>query len=614
MSLFEEIKERRLLPLMGAYMVSGFVALEGVDQLISNGLLPGIAYRLALVVYLFGVPGSLSIAWFHGAKGRQKATRAELVIQGVLLVLALVTVGLVVRNYREEARLTELAAASGVEATSIAVLYFEDLSTGGQLEYVADGLTESLIDQLSEVRSLDVVSRNGVAPYRGIDVTPDSVARALSVGSLIRGSVEPDGDDLRITVRLVDGLSGADIERRVLEIPSGQFLAARDSLAESVGRILRRRLGEEVRLRETREASGSDEAWSYVQRAQRLLERAEDQQDAGEFDESLSSLAAADSLLAIAEAADGTWARPPAMRARRAFRQAYFTAVGAGDFDEASAIIDAGLPHAERALGINASDAYALEQRGSLRYLLYLLDLTPDAAAAERMLHDAQSDLEAAVAADPTMASAYSLLSHLFYQLPDNVSVVLNARRAYEEDAYLRDADRILDRLFWAHYDLEQFRDARTWCDEGARRFPDNSGFAECHLWLLVAPSAEPAVDEALEYRNLLAALATESERPYQERLGDLLVAGVLRKAALPDSAEILFARATGNEEIDPQQNLLGYEAAIRAVTGDPDRAIQLYRRYLAANPQEALSLESGLHWWWRGLIGRPGFEDLLEQ
>lgn len=612
MRLLDEIRERRLLPLMGAYLVSGFVALEGVDQLVSYEILTPVWYRIALVVYLYGVPGSLTIAWFHGAKGQQRAPKSEIVIQGILAVLALGSVGLVVRNHLAEARLAEAAAATGLEATSIAVLYFDDLS-GGELEYVADGLTESLIERLSTVRSLDVVSKNAVSPYRGSGVEPDSVARALGVGSLIRGSVEPEGDELRITARLVDGLSGADIDRRVFEIPTGEYLLAGDSLAENVARILRRRLGEEVRLREIRAGTESVEAWSLSQRAQRLLDRAEEEADAGEVGAALSSLSAADSLLSTAESADSDWPRPPGMRARRAFREAYFVAVGEGDFDRAGTIIESGIPHADRALELNSASAYALEQRGSLRYLMYLLDLTPDPEAAARILDEAESDLEAAVEADPTLATAYNVLSHLAYQRGDNVSVVLHARRAYEEDAYLRDADRILGRLFWAHYDLEQFRDARTWCDEGARRFPDLMGFAECHLWLLVAPTSEPTVEEAVEQRNRLSALAPESERPYQERLGDLLVAGVLRRAGLEDSAEVLFARGAGNEEIDPVQNLVGYEAAIRAITGDPDRAVQLYRRYLAANPQETLSLDGGLHWWWRGLVGRPGFEDLLE-
>jgi serine/threonine-protein kinase len=611
MSLFAEIKERRLLQLMGAYMVSGFVALEGVDQLISNGLLPDIAYRIALVFYLFGVPGSLSIAWFHGAKGRQKATRAEIIIQVVLVVLALATVALVVRDHREDARLAEMAAVTGIEATSIAVLYFEDLSPDGDLEYVADGLTESLIDQMAEVRSLDVVSRNGVAPYRGTDVTPDSVARALKVGSLIRGSVEPDGDDLRITVRLVDGLSGADIERRVLGIPSGQFLAARDSLTGNVGRILRRRLGEEVRLRERREGTESDEAWSQVQRAELVLQQAEDVADSGDPEAAIDRLVLVDSLLALAERADPDWVRPAARRAHASFRRAFFLANGLGEFDQAGATIDFGLEYADRALRTDPRDADALEQRGALKYLLFLLDLTADPGESERLLDEAQADLEAAVDADPTRASVYSILSHLYVNRGDNVSVILTARRAYEEDAYLEDADRILRRLFWAHYNLEQLRDAQTWCDEGASRFPENYHFAECRLWLMISPAEEPDAREAWEQLARLDALAPDE---YEQHLGRLLVAGVLMREGLRDSAAAVFTSGQGTAEIDPLQELVLQEAAIRSVTGDPDRAVELIRVYLAADPSASLDSGGGLHWWWRNLAGRQDFQALIDR
>jgi serine/threonine-protein kinase len=569
------------------------------------------SYRVALVLYLFGVPGSLSIAWFHGAKGRQQATRSEIVIHAVLVVLALATVALVVRNHREETRLAEIAAASGIESTSIAVLYFEDLSPGGELEYVADGLTESLIDQLSEVRSLDVVSRNGVARYRGADVTPDSVARALKVGSLIRGSVEPDGDDLRITVRLVDGLSGADIERRVLEIPFGQFLAARDSLAEHVGRILRRRLGEEVRVREIREGTESDEAWSQVQRAELVLQQAEDGADSGDVEAAIDRLTLVDSLLALAEGADPDWVRPPARRAHRSFRKAFFLANGLGEFDEAGAEIETGLQHADRALHTDPRDADALEQRGALKYLLFLLALTADPEESERLLDEAQADLEAAVAADPTRASVYSILSHLYVNRGDNVSVILTARRAYEEDAYLEDADRILRRLFWAHYNLEQLRDAKTWCDEGASRFPENYHFVECRLWLMISSADDPDADAAWEQQARLDALAPDE---YERHLGKLLVAGVLMREGMRDSAAVVFVSGQGNEEIDPLQELVLQEAAIRSVTGDPDRAVELIRVYLAADPNASFDMGGGLHWWWRNLAGRQDFQALLNR
>lgn len=611
MGIFSELKERRLLPFMGAYLVTGFVALEGVDQLVSYEILPVIAYKIALVFYVFGIPGSLTIAWFHGAKGRQDVPKAEIVIQSVLLVFALALSVVVVRNDRLEQELAAASLASGLEPDRIAVLYFEDFSSGATLGYVADGITEALIEELSQVRNLDVVSENGVEAFRGADIPIDSIARALQVGSVIRGTVDETRDGLRVTTVLVDGFSGADLDRNVFTIPGDDFLSARDSVAAQVAILLRERLGEEVELRGLKAGTESVEAWSFVQRAERLMSQAEDLRNEDDLDGALANLAAADSLLVLAESADAAWARPPALRGHAAFRRAFFTATGTGDLEGAAAIIDAGLEYAERAIGLDPRSAYAVEQRGALRYLLFLLDLSADTDASDRLLSAAQEDLETATDLDPTLATAYSMLSHLQYNRNDMVAVVLNARRAYEEDAYLRDANRILERLFWAHYDLEQFRDARTWCSEGATRFPDDHVFEECQLWLMLSSNDEVDVDAAWEHRDRFVSQAPASIRPYQERLGNLLVAGVLRKAGLQDSAEAMFARGTGDEQIDPLADLWMYQAAIRSTTDDLEGAVEALSRYLAANPTEELGDEGQLHWWWKKLRDQPGFEEL---
>jgi len=506
------------------------------------------------------------------------------------------------------------AASSGLQANSLAVLYFDDLSPGGDLAYVADGITEALIERLSLVRSLDVISKNGVEPFRGADIAVDSIARVLDVGSVIRGSVEQTGDKLRVTTRLVDGFSGADIERTALDIPAGEFLAARDSVAEGVSRLLRQRLGEEVQLRQRQASTASVEAWSLVQRAERLRTQAEEAKDQGDMEGSIGAFWQADSLLAIAEAGDSTWVQPPALRAHAALRRAYVTAVATGDLESAKSELELGFSHAIRALVLDPNSAYALEQQGTLKYLLYLLGLSTDPSEAERLLLDAQLDLEKAVEADPTLASAYSTLSHLFYQQNDNVSVVLMARRAFEEDSYLRDADLILMRLFYAHYDLEQYRDARAWCDQGAQRFPDNYNFAECRLWLMASPAEEAALDSAWAYRARLDSLAPETIRAYEQRLGNLLIAGVLMRLGLTDSASNMFDRGRADEQIDPVQELLQVEAGIRASTGDPDGAIEVLRRYVAANPQGAIDADASLHWWWREMRDRPDFKALVRQ
>ena len=74
------------------------------------------------------------------------------------------------------------------DASKVAVLYFDDES-GGPLRYVADGLTESLIERLTAVPALDVISQNGVRPFRGHPISADSLHRAFRVGTIVRGSV-----------------------------------------------------------------------------------------------------------------------------------------------------------------------------------------------------------------------------------------------------------------------------------------------------------------------------------------------------------------------------------------------------------------------------------------
>jgi TolB-like protein len=344
MRLLTELKERRLIQYAAAYLVTGFVALEAVDQLISNGLAPEVVYPVTLVLYLFGIPSSLVFAWFHGAPGRQYAPRFEVMVQSSLAVVAVATT---VYVYRTQSARLDLEVDRGLPLNSVAVLYFEDSSASGDLAPVADGITEALIDQLSQVRSLDVVTRNGVLPFRDSGLRRDSIARVLGAGTLIDGSVDQRGGRIHITTRLVDGFSGADIERTTVEIPGGEFLAARDSVAGAVSRLLRERLGEEVRLRELRTGTSSPEAWALAQRAARLMDDAENGfEGGGGLRASIDALVMADSLLALAEVADDDWVRPIATRAYAAQRRAWFAATS-GAIDDADMQVAVGLAPCE---------------------------------------------------------------------------------------------------------------------------------------------------------------------------------------------------------------------------------------------------------------------------
>ncbi len=72
MGIFASIRERRVLQWLGGYIAAGFLALEGVDQLVGYAILPELAYHITLVFYLAGMPAAFILAWFHGQRGTQK--------------------------------------------------------------------------------------------------------------------------------------------------------------------------------------------------------------------------------------------------------------------------------------------------------------------------------------------------------------------------------------------------------------------------------------------------------------------------------------------------------------------------------------------------------------
>jgi serine/threonine-protein kinase len=475
---------------------------------------------------------------------------------------------------------------------------------------VADGLTEGLIRQLSEVQTLDLISANGVAPYRGDSVARDSVARALQAGTLVQGSVQPEGNRLRVTVRLVDGSSGVDYQRASFEGAAANVLGIQDSLVQEVAGMIRQRLGEEIKVREQRESTSSAEAWSLVQRAELARKRAEASFTSAESTTVvLRSFEQADSLYAAARRADPRWVTPPVARATVAYRR---SRLAVEDPLEAKAWIGRGVRFADTALGLSSQDPDALEVRGTLQYWGWLLGVEPDPAGARKLLAAAQQDLETSVKVRPAQAGAWAILSHLYNVTGGETDAKLAARRAYEEDAYLSNADQVLSRLFLASYDLGQFVDAVHWCDEGRRRFPQDFKFVSCRLWLMTSRAQQPDVDLAWKLADSLRILAPAPERQFETLKARLAVAAVLARKGLADSARQVLQRSRAGPDVDPTRDLAYIEAFVRTQLNDRAEAVRSLKEYVAANPDRRADLADESGWWFRGLLDYPEFQELV--
>lgn len=506
------------------------------------------------------------------------------------------------------ARRSPVAGASGPDPRRVAVLYFADESSGKNLGYLTAGLTEGLIDRLSAIPELQVTSKNGSALFENEDVPRDSIARVLDVGTIVDGSVEQHGDKVSVSVKLKDA-SGTDFQRATFEEAASNPLALRDTLAARVALFLRERLGQEIRLRDERAGTTNANAWALLQQAKLSSHDGEKAAALGDTGVMLRAFGKADSALAQAATLDPQWAAIPVQRGENDYLVSRFYS---GDQLRVVQWVDSGMTQANQALSLSAQDADALELRGTLRYWSWLMATQPNPVKARELLDSARKDLETATRSSPSQPGAWAVLSHLYNQYNDVVDAKIAAQRAYEEDAYLGNADTIVWRLFLSSYDLEQLPDGIHWCSVGATRFPTDPRFMTCKLWLMGTTAVQPDAGKAWQIRDSLLRYSATGDTAFASINSMALVAGAVGRAGMKDSAEHILSRLDDRPDVDPTLDATLAKAIVFVQLGDKDNAIKSLARYLSANPARAVGFDDEHSWIWRSVHDDPRFQALV--
>jgi TolB-like protein/tRNA A-37 threonylcarbamoyl transferase component Bud32 len=503
------------------------------------------------------------------------------------------------------------AEDSEADQNRIAVLYFEKApGAADSLSYLADGLTEALIRELGGVSGLQVISSNGVRPYRDGDVPIQKIGQELQVGTLVQGGITHSGDRLRVNVSLVDAGSGVEIGSRTVERPRAEIFELQDDLAKEVSIFLRQRLGQAVQLQKSQFGTKNSEAWELVQRAEQLTNEFEPLLAAADTAAAARRLTGADSLLARAESLDPKWISPIVKRGWLAYRQ--LDLIGSFDKTYYANWIDTGMGHAARALDLSPKDPDAFELRGTLQYWRWLLNLEPDQAKASKLIANAEQDLRAAVEGNPTAAFAWTLLSSLLMGQSQTAEGKLAALKSYEADPYLTSAKQTVWRLFQASLDLGDRTEAIHWCDEGRRRFPDYFRFTECQIWVFALKGVPPDIPKAWQLLEQYERLSPPNQRVSQRLYGQMLVALALARAGLKDSARAVAVRSRGDAEIDPTRDQALIESLVHIILEDKDEALRLLSTYLATNPQLRASYARDRTWWFDSIRDDPQFKALV--
>ncbi|HUE81829.1 MAG TPA: protein kinase [Pyrinomonadaceae bacterium] len=183
------------------------------------------------------------------ALSRPRATVALAALS--LMIIALTVAGLVYSR----------RDTGSTAVNSLAILPLVNVSGSAETEYLSDGITESLINDLSQLSSLRVLARSTVFRYKGRDADPLKVGRELGVEAVLTGRVEQRGDTLVVQADLVKVVDGSQLWGGRFNRRQSDVLAVQEEVSREIAGKLRPRLSGEEQRRLTKHHTENAEAY-----------------------------------------------------------------------------------------------------------------------------------------------------------------------------------------------------------------------------------------------------------------------------------------------------------------------------------------------------------------
>ena len=154
-----------------------------------------------------------------------------------------------------------LRSGRATQIDSIAVLPFANGSGDANTDYLSDGITESLIDNLAHVPQLKVKSRNSVFRYKGKDVDAQKVGNDLGVSALVSGRVVPRGGGIEVSAELTDVRDNTEIWGQHYSGKSAEIISLQQQIAGDIAEKLRAKLSTSEKQQVTKQGTQNPEAY-----------------------------------------------------------------------------------------------------------------------------------------------------------------------------------------------------------------------------------------------------------------------------------------------------------------------------------------------------------------
>ena len=258
-SFFSELKRRNVLRAGVLYIGALWALAQGISQLGPSFGAPDWFTRWFVIAGVIGFPFWLVFAWFYeltpeGLKRESEIASSESMARStgkkldrwIIAVLTIAVVLLLANTFvldkpsNPGSTGTVGAAAS---AKSIAVLPFVNMSGDPKQDYFSDGVTEEILDALSKASDLKVAARTSAFAFKGKAQDVRKIGEVLGVATVLEGSVQTAGEDVRITAQLIDARSGFHLWSDHYDRKLTRVFAVEDEISAAIAGKLQAQLG-----------------------------------------------------------------------------------------------------------------------------------------------------------------------------------------------------------------------------------------------------------------------------------------------------------------------------------------------------------------------------------
>jgi adenylate cyclase len=245
-NFFAELKRRNVYKVAVAYAIVGWLVMQIAATVVPALHLSDAITSAVVLLVILGFPIALIIAWAfeltpEGLKRTEAADAAPIWRSThrawiyVVIIAGATSVGVFFLGRYTSSKLTE---SSQLPVKSIAVLPFENQNRDPDTEYLSDGIPESIINSLSQLPNLKVMSRNSVFHYKGKDMDAQAVAKELKVEAVLTGRMTQRGNGLSISVELINAQDNSEIWGQQYNRKLADVFAVQEEIAKEISEKL----------------------------------------------------------------------------------------------------------------------------------------------------------------------------------------------------------------------------------------------------------------------------------------------------------------------------------------------------------------------------------------